>query len=119
MTMNYLDKVRRNLNAQERISFDYDGTLSTPQGQALAKRFISKGYNVFIVTARSQRLSRVVLEVADKLGIPHNRVKFTGSNSAKVDYIVNSNIRRHYDNNADVVKELKDKGIEATLVNYE
>ena len=117
--MNYLDKVRRNLNAQERISFDFDGTLSTPQGKALAKRFISKGYMVHIVTARAQRLSKAVYEVADELGISHSRVKLTGSNNAKIEFIVNNNIRKHYDNNPDVVNELKDKGIEATLVNYE
>jgi hydroxymethylpyrimidine pyrophosphatase-like HAD family hydrolase len=117
--MNYLDKIRRNLNAQERISFDFDGTLSTPQGKALAKRFISKGYNVYIVTARAPRLSKAVYEVADELGIPHNRVKMTGSNSAKIDFIVNNRIRKHYDNNPDVVNALKDKGVEATLVNYE
>ena len=117
--MNYLDKIRKNLNAQERISFDFDGTLSTPQGKALAKRFISKGYQVFIVTARTNRLSRAVYEVADELGISHNRVKMAGSNSAKIDFIVNNKIRKHYDNNPDVVSELKDKGIDATLVNYE
>jgi hydroxymethylpyrimidine pyrophosphatase-like HAD family hydrolase len=117
--MNYLDKIRRNLNAQERISFDFDGTLSTPQGKSLAKRFISKGYMVYIVTARSQRLSKAVYEVADELGISHNRVKMTGSNSAKIDFIVNNRIRKHYDNNPDVVNALKDKGVEATLVNYE
>jgi hydroxymethylpyrimidine pyrophosphatase-like HAD family hydrolase len=117
--MNYLDRVRRNLNAQERISFDFDGTLSTPQGKALAKRFISKGYMVYIVTARSPRLSKAVYEVADELGISHNRVKLTGSNSAKIDFIVNNRIRKHYDNNPDVVNELKDKGVEATIVKYE
>jgi len=117
--MNYLDKIRRNLNAQERISFDFDGTLSTPQGKSLAKRFISKGYMVYIVTARTPRLSKAVYEVADELGISHNRVKLTGSNSAKIDFIVNNRIRKHYDNNPDVVQELKDKGIDATLVNYE
>jgi hypothetical protein len=46
-------------------------------------------------------------------------VKLTGSNSAKIDFIVSNRIRKHYDNNPDVVNELKDKGIEATLVNYE
>lgn len=117
--MNYLDRIRRNLNAQERISFDFDGTLSTPQGKSLAKRFISKGYMVYIVTARAPRLSKAVYEVADELGIPHSRVKLTGSNSAKIDFIVSNRIRKHYDNNADVINELKDKGIEATLVNYE
>jgi hypothetical protein len=34
-------------------------------------------------------------------------------------FIVNNRIRKHYDNNPDVVNELKDKGIDATLVNYE
>jgi hypothetical protein len=43
----------------------------------------------------------------------------TGSNSAKIDFIVNNRIRKHYDNNPDVVNALKDKGVEATLVNYE
>lgn len=34
------------------ISFDYDGTLSTNKGKELAKKFISEGKDVRILTAR-------------------------------------------------------------------
>ena len=116
--MNYLDKIRRNLNAQESISFDYDGTISTRQGQALAKRFITKGYKVYIITARPRRDSAPVLAVAKELGISEARCFFTGSNKAKIEAIQIHKITKHYDNNPDVVQELHDLGINAQLVNY-
>jgi len=87
-----------------RISFDYDGTISTAKGTELAQRFIDKGDTVYIISARSRKGG--MLDKADQLGILHSRVYATGSNEAKIEKVKQLKIQRHYDNNPDVVKEL-------------
>lgn len=90
--------------ANQKISFDYDGTLSTAKGFDLAKDMIAKGNEVYIISARSIRGTMAVR--ANKLGIPLDHVYATGSNSAKIEQIKKLNIDIHYDNNKDVVNEL-------------
>lgn len=90
--------------AGEKVSIDYDDTLSTDRGKQLAKRLISEGKTVYIISARQDKDG--MLSVASELGIPESRVYATGSNSAKIEKIKELGITKHYDNNADVVKEL-------------
>jgi len=90
--------------ASEKISFDFDGTLSTSEGQDLAKQFIEKGATVYIVSARNSVSG--IYPIADKLGIPHSNVFAVGSNESKVAKILELSIVKHFDNNADVVAEL-------------
>lgn len=92
-----------------KISFDYDGTISTAKGTELAQRFIDKGDTVYIISARSRKAG--MLDKADQLGIPHSRVYATGSNKAKIQKILDLNIVKHYDNNPDVIKELGSIGV--------
>lgn len=87
-----------------KISIDYDGTLSTSKGKELAKRLISEGNDVYIISARGDKSG--MLAVADELGIPHGNVYATGSNKSKEEKIKELNIKTHYDNNPDVVKAL-------------
>ena len=95
--------------AATKVSFDYDDTLSTPKGKALAKKRIAQGNTVYIISARNDKEG--MLAVAKELGIPEDRVYATGSNKAKIEKINELGISVHYDNNADVIKELGDKGI--------
>lgn len=88
----------------QRVSFDYDDTLNTPRGRGLAMEEINSGSEVYIISARGSKEG--IYPLADKLGIPHNRIYATGSNRAKVDKIKQLRINKHYDNNADVIKEL-------------
>lgn len=87
-----------------KISIDYDDTLSTERGKELAKRLIKDGDIIYIISARND--VEGMLSVAESLGIPKSRVYATGSNSAKIQKIKDLGITKHYDNNADVVKEL-------------
>jgi hydroxymethylpyrimidine pyrophosphatase-like HAD family hydrolase len=87
--------------ASEKISFDYDGTLSTSEGKAKAKEYIDKGADVYIVSARSTKDG--MLDVADELGISHSNIYAMGSNEAKIAKIIELSISKHYDNNQDVV----------------
>jgi len=90
--------------AGEKVSIDYDDTLSTSRGKDLAKRLISEGKVVYIISARQDKEG--MLSVAKDLGIAESKVYATGSNKAKVEKIKELGITKHYDNNADVVKEL-------------
>ena len=90
--------------ASEKISFDFDGTLSTAEGKQLAKQFIDKGATVYIISARNSASG--IYPIADELGINHSNVYAVGSNEAKVAKILNLSIVKHFDNNADVVNEL-------------
>lgn len=92
----------------ERVSFDFDGVLSTAKGQMKAKEKIAEGYIVYIISARSDKST--MLSVADKIGIPHSRVFAMGSNKAKIEKIKSLGIYEHYDNNPDVVNEIGEVG---------
>jgi len=94
--------------AGTKVSIDYDDTLSTERGKELAKRLIANGDVVYIISARQDKEG--MLSVAKELGIPESRVYATGSNKAKVEKIKSLDISKHYDNNADVIKELGSKG---------
>ena len=93
---------------ENKVSFDYDDTLTTDKGKELAKRKIEEGKTVYIISARHSVSN--MLSTARDLGIPLSRVYATGSNKAKVEKVLSLNIGTHYDNNTDVVNELKGIG---------
>jgi len=94
--------------ADNKISFDYDDTLSTERGKKLAERLISEGNTIYIISARSELTG--MIQTAKDLGIPESRIYATGSNAAKVQKIKDLGINKHYDNNADVIAELNGIG---------
>jgi hypothetical protein len=95
--------------AAVKISFDYDGTLSTAKGKELAK---SLDGDIYIISARQSRTG--MLSTARSLNIPISRVYATGSNKAKIEKIKQLGISKHYDNNMDVIKQLEKIGIHFT-----
>ena len=94
--------------AQEKVSFDYDGTLSTQKGLDLALEWKNKGADVYVISARNTKED--MLPRANKAGILFSRVYATGSNEAKIQKIKDLGITIHYDNNTDVIKELGEVG---------
>lgn len=88
----------------EKISIDYDDTLSTKSGKELARRLINTGNELYIISARISKEG--MLSVAQELNIPANRVFATGSNKRKVEKVKELGIAKHYDNNIQVVNEL-------------
>lgn len=94
--------------AATKVSFDFDGTLTKAKVKQKALDLISKGVDVYIISARNS--TDGILPTAKKLGIPESRVYATGSNKAKVEKVKELGISTHYDNNIDVVKELKGIG---------
>lgn len=94
--------------ATEKVSFDYDETLSTVKGMQMAEEWINKGADVYIISARQEKDG--MLTRAKALNILESRVYATGSNKAKVEKVKELGITIHYDNNAEVIKELGQVG---------
>ena len=99
--------------AGRKISFDYDGTLSTAEGKKLAQQHIGQGDIVYVISARGSKEG--MMGTALFLGIPSDRVYATGSNEKKVEKIKQLGISIHYDNNRDVINELERAGINGKL----
>lgn len=94
--------------AAEKISYDYDGVLSTDEGKQQAATDIKSGKVVYIISARDSVDG--MLTTASELGIPKGRIYATGSNKAKVEKIKSLGINTHKDNNPDVIAELENIG---------
>jgi hypothetical protein len=105
--MSIMDEYLRFM-AASKISFDYDDVLSTEKGKELAKRKMSDGNTVYIISAR--RSIDGMINTAKALGIPESRIYATGSNKAKVEKVKELGIQTHYDNNPDVIKALGSVG---------
>ena len=89
------------------ISFDYDGTLSTSKGKELAKKFISEGKDVRILTARnSQDDNSDLKSTANDLGI--DKIYYTNGRD-KWSFVLKYGIKEHYDNNKEQVDKINEK----------
>lgn len=100
--MSAIEKYRKAFAYPQRISFDYDETLT--QAKEIARRWIAKGAEVYIISARHDK--GPMLKTAKDLGIPASRVYATGSNKSKIEIIQKLKIDKHYDNNPDVIKQI-------------
>lgn len=92
--------------AKEKVSFDYDGVASTPEGKKKIQELVAKGIDVYIISARQD-----TNEMSKSLPIPKSRIYATGSNKAKIEKIQSLGITTHYDNNPDVINQLKELNI--------
>lgn len=88
-----------------RIGFDFDGVLSTPQGQAMAIREIKNGNQVFIVTKRNLSGQDEIYRVSDHLGIPRENVCFT-QGMYKYKYLRNLYIDVFYDDTQEEIDKI-------------
>jgi hypothetical protein len=96
------------LEAQgNKVSFDFDDTLSTQRGQDIAKRLMNDNKTVYIITRRQESDSKEVYKVADELGIPRSRVYFTNG-SLKWETVKRLEIGTHYDNNQNEVDKIRE-----------
>lgn len=91
----------------EKISIDYDDTLSTDRGKELAKRLLAEGKDLSIVTRRQESDLGPVKAVAKELGIAENKVHATNG-KLKWETIKKLGINKHIDNNSDELKAIKD-----------
>jgi len=94
--------------ANQKISFDFDGTVSLKKYTDLAKQ-LAENNVIYIISARSSKQG--MQRKAKEIGIPFGNVYATGSNEAKIKKIKELGISKHYDNNSDVVNALKGIGV--------
>lgn len=106
-----------------KISFDFDSTLSRPDIQEVAKRFIDFGDDVHITTTRRDKIDFIeienseVFEVAEKLGIPKENIHFT--NMQDKEPFLNG-FDMHFDDDEyeiDLITRSKNKCL-GVLINY-
>ena len=90
---------------EERVSFDFDGTLNTEEGRAYLEEEKAKDADLYIISARDKDEYLQGFAIAN--GIKKENVYATGSDESKIAKIQELNISRHYDNNLDVVKAVR------------
>jgi hypothetical protein len=105
-TIKNLGLSKQRFDGKPKVSLDYDGVLSTPQGEELYKELIDAGNDVYIVTARNESEGRDVLDKAKALRLPQDKVLFTNG-QPKSNVLNRIGITKHYDNNIDVINEIK------------
>ena len=88
----------------QKVSFDFDGVLTTTLGKELLQKEIDKGNQIYIISARDNK--QPLIELATKYGINESNVYAVGSNLKKINTIKQLDINKHYDNNSNVVDEL-------------
>lgn len=94
--------------AASKVSFDFDGVLTTSKGIRKAMDLVEKGVIVYIISARHE--ADGMLKIAKRIGISERRIYATGSNEKKIELVRALNITTHYDNNIEVVRALKGVG---------
>ena len=96
---------RKDEFALDKVSFDWDGTLTTAIGKKLLKQELQRGNLVYIISARSL-INEEILDLAREFNIPATKIFTTGSNVRKIEKIKELGIVRHYDDNPNVLSEL-------------
>ena len=92
---------------RQKVSFDFDDTLTTLKGKNLAKRLISSGKSVYIITRRQSSEFDSVYEMAKELGISKNKVIFTNG-ELKWRAVKRLDIGVHYDNNQNEIDKINE-----------
>ena len=90
----------------QKVSYDYDDTITTDRGKILALKDIKLGKKVYIISRRAR--NQEVLDFAKELGIPENRVIFT-SGGMKWLAVQHYGIGTHYDNNPREIELINSK----------
>jgi hypothetical protein len=86
-----------------KISYDWDGVGSTAKGKQMILDSITKGDEVYIISARDSK-DNINIDIA------RDHIFATGSNEAKIAKVKELGISKHFDNNPDVVKALASIG---------
>ena len=112
MTDNEIIELFNSLWDRQKVSFDFDGTLSTKEVQVVAAEHIANGDDVYIVTKRSP--DNEVLKVAKDLGIHNGKIIFT-NHTPKWKTLKRLGINTHYDDMQDEINEINSKTTTKTI----
>lgn len=102
-----------------KVSFDFDDTLDRPKVQDYAKSLINKGIEVHITTSRYEDVTKYkwdvnhdnLFKVAERLGIPKERIHFTNFVDKGDWFIMNPeyDFLWHLDDNIDEIRIINDQ----------
>ena len=106
---------KKNEFSFEKVSFDWDGVLTTEMGRNLFKNEINRGNEVFIVSSRNTA-PKEMQEFIRKYTLNPTRVYTVGSDRNKIERIKSLGIERHYDDNLQIRREL---GKVAAMFDYD
>lgn len=107
-----------------KVSFDFDSTLSHENIQRLCALLILAGADVWVLTSRNRVWKREgdfivgnndLYDVADRLGIPREKIIFT-EEAMKKDKYFEHGFEIHFDDMEDEVWEINRHGGNAVLV---
>jgi hypothetical protein len=89
-------------------AFDYDGTIDDVRLQALAKKLIKEGNEVYIVTARTDNdfNKKELQPMLDKIGMSKHSV-FYCTHQPKMDTLIAINAEIYIDNITDEFENIK------------
>lgn len=96
--------------AGQRVSFEYQGVLTTPRGRGLLLSELQSGSDVYIISSTGFK-SRI-LPIAKELGIPESKVFATGNDTRKLTQIKTLRINKHYDKDEDFIDRVGSVGID-------
>ena len=88
----------------EKVSIDYDDTLSTQRGKDLARRLLKEGKEVVVVTRRRDSEMGIVNKVAKEVGITK---VYNTNGQLKWKKLKELGIQKHIDNNQDELDAIK------------
>ena len=91
--------------AVDKVSFDWDGTLTTDRGIAALENELRRGSIIYLISARNT-ITREIATLTNKYRIPSSNIFLTGSNIQKVEKVKELGIKRHYDDNPLVRQQL-------------
>lgn len=89
----------------EKVSFDYDDTLTKESIRNKAKNLIKNGDEVYIVTARKDKDMEVVYNIGKELGINKDHI-FNTNGKDKWETLKRLGIDKHYDNNKEQIDKI-------------
>lgn len=88
-----------------KVSFDWDGVLTTEEGRRFLRNEIQRGNDVYIVSSR-HTAPKELQDLIRETGISPTKVYTVGTNVNKIERIKSLGIERHYDDNINVRREL-------------
>jgi hypothetical protein len=114
-----------------RVSFDYDATLSRKDVQEFAKKLVSRGIEVWIVTSRFddetakekawwwiKDQNNNLFEVADECGIQRENIKFTNMESKSI-FLKDKGFTFHLDDDYIELLDILESGDKCLPVNVD
>lgn len=116
---------------KNKISFDFDSTLSRKDVQKYAKELVDNGYEVWIVTSRCsdeyalskgwhwvENQNQKLYEVAELVGIPRERIEFT-NHVDKIEFLKDKEFIFHLDDDVDELIAIMESGDSCKQVNVD